>query len=254
MSDHIATAHALRSAMHAWLKQHPDASMAQIVAAFADTPEATVRKSMQRLAHYGFAKMDGNGRATRYRALGDAIYSVAEMCARMRTGHGNLLHDYNRDRLALAWKARRDIHALVKARPMLRMGQIIAAFHQLPDNTVRKHVGALVKKGNLAMHGTQSQARYSAATPEIYGVEEVREKLRDNGRAVGALPTAQHPAYNPGANPVDAVQTEQRGGLCQAKNGKYTNHPCRRRPIRNQQGQGSSGDWQGGQSLLASIF
>lgn len=247
MKDNILTAHALRLAMHVWLRQHPDAGMARIVEAFSDTPQVTVRKSMQRLAAMGFAQRRGNGRASCYRAIGDAIYSIEAMRARRRTGQANLLHDYNRDRIALAWQVRRDIHALVVANPMIRMESILHAFSGLPINTVRKHVAALVKKGNLTLHGVSNSACYSAATAEIYSVDDVREKLRVHGRLIGAMPTSQHPAYQRQAAPEPAPKLDPLESV------KYTNNPEDHRPHPYQGGQFNRGSLNGCSPLAGRI-
>ena len=239
MSDRLDRAHALRQAIHRWLKQHPHASMADIAAAFPDTPSVTVRKSMQRLGRLGSIQRHGASIFTTYTALGDEIYHPETMRQAMRTGHANLLHDYNRDRLAQTWAKRNAIHGYITAHPLARMADIVAAFADTPAATVRKHVKVLCSLGHAAMHGRSISARYAAASAEIYQIEAVLEKQRRIGRAVGRL-TAQR---------REQQQTEAQAQLAEDPPGKYTNRPDQHRPHPYQGGQYARGGGGGASTL-----
>lgn len=79
MSDRLDRAHALRAAIHRWLKRNPHAGMAAITAAFPDVPAVTVRKSVQRLSGLGSVARHGASTATTYTALGEEIYRPETM-------------------------------------------------------------------------------------------------------------------------------------------------------------------------------
>lgn len=239
MSDRLDRAHALRQAIHRWLKQHPHASMADIAGAFPDTAAVTVRKSMQTLGRLGSIQRHGASIFTTYTALGDEIYRPETMRQKMRTGHANLLHDYNRDRLAQTWEKRNAIHRYITDNPLARMAGIVAAFADTPAATVRKHVKVLCGLGHAVMHGRGIRARYAAASAEIYPVEAVLEKQRRLGRAVGRL-TAQR---------REQQQAEAQAQLAEDPPGKYTNRPDKHRPHPYQGGQYARGS-SGGASTL----
>lgn len=237
MSDRLDRAHALRAAIHTWLKDHPHARMAAIIAAFPDVPAVTVRKSVQRLAGLGSVVRRGASTATTYTALGDEIYRPETMRQAMRTGHANLLHAYSRDRIAQAWALRQAIHSFICAHSMMPMSAIVAAFPDTPGATIRKHVKALVSKENVLMHGRSIAACYSASTSAIYDPESVREKLRSNGRSVGNL------------NRHDAL--DEQGAVPQDVPGKYVNRPDMHHPHPYQGGQFDRSGRLNGMSLLA---
>ena len=227
MSDRLDRAHALRAEIHRWLKQHPHANMAGVAAAFPDSNPVTVRKAMQTLSRLGSVARHGASIFTSYTAIGDEIYRPEDMRQKMRTGHANLLHDYNRDRLAQTWEKRNAIHRYITANPLARMAGIVEHFSDTPAATVRKHVKVLCSLGHTVMHGKGIRARYAAATAEIYSVESLREKQRAVGRAVGNF-TARRRAQQ---------EAESQAEIAADPPGKYTNRPDKHRPHPYQGGQ-----------------
>lgn len=231
MLDRIERAHALRAAIHAWVKVHPRSGMAAIQAAFAETSPVTVRKAVQRLSDMGYMRAEGRSTATVYLSIGDAIYQADAQRIRLRiaAGASNLVHGVGQlNAYQRAWATRRDIHAFVRANPQCAMVHIEARFAGIPSNTLRKHVGFLCRIGNLHQSGKGSATRYSALTEAIYDVGIMREKLRQNGRTAGHTPRMAHIEMREQA--VETVPGEP---------WRLINRPEKHRPLREQQGQGS---------------
>jgi len=241
--DRIDQAHAQRSAIHAWLRDNPRASIAEIAGEFPAIKFNTLRRSVQILVKLGYVEIHERSTRACYSAHGEAIYSADSVRVKLRSGKRLGLNSHNRDQIARSWQARKRVHEFVAAHPLCRMDSIIAAFGDIPADTVSKHVRALRNAGNIVMHGKSIAACYSCATSFIYSEESVREKLRSNGRAVGAMATSRHKAYCELKEQAERAEHDVPG--------RYVNRPDRQRPHRNQEGQGSGSAncWRGHSTL-----
>lgn len=226
MTDRHATAHALRSAIHGWLKAHPSSRMPAVVDAFPETPAATVRKSVQRLVGLGCVAQVGGSTRTRYDAVGDEIYPADAMRHAPHRIEG--LRIARSECRLRVWQMRHDIHAFVKAHPDIRMGALLAGLPEITPASVRKHVRWLCRQHNITLHGYSATATYRAATDSIAPLPEAPPAVGSRTSALVAAP-----------------------GLTAAR--RYTNQPHRHAPRKTPDVIGSGGVSFGGHASCERI-